>query len=89
MAHENYETVFYRRGDDFRIAAIPGCKALMDSRKSALAGPAKVFAPIAEEFTQEEQSLPSDSTEIINTSRHGVRFSLGPSSWIQSQLHDG
>jgi hypothetical protein len=38
----------------------------MDTRESALAELAKVFAMIAEEYRQTGQALPADSTEIIN-----------------------
>jgi predicted RNase H-like HicB family nuclease len=92
MTHKDYKTVLCRRDDRFWVAEIPaisGCNALMDSRESALAKTAKVLALIAEEFRQKGQGLPSDSTEIINASRHYARFSVGPSSWIPSQPHDG
>jgi predicted RNase H-like HicB family nuclease len=70
MTHEDYKTVIYRQEDGSWVAeipAIPGCYALMMSREAALAELAKVFALIAEEYRQRGQSLPSDSTEIINT----------------------
>jgi predicted RNase H-like HicB family nuclease len=70
MTREDYKTVIYRQEDGSWVAeipAIPGCYALMMSREAALAELAKVFALIAEEYRQRGQSLPSDSTEIINT----------------------
>jgi predicted RNase H-like HicB family nuclease len=69
MTHEDYKTVLYRQDDGSWVAeipAIPGCYALMASRDEALAELAKVFALIAEEFRQKGQSLPADTTEIIN-----------------------
>jgi len=69
MTHEDYKTVLYRQNDGAWVAeipAIPGCYALMTSRDAALAELAKVFALIAEEYRQKGQSLPADSTEIIN-----------------------
>lgn len=69
MTHEDYKTVLYRQEDGDWVAeipAIPGCYALMNTRESALVELAKVFEMIAEEFRQKGQSLPADSTEIIN-----------------------
>ena len=69
MTHEDYKTVLYRQNDGSWVAeipAIPGCYALMESREAALTELAKVFALIAEEYRQKGQSLPADSTEIIN-----------------------
>jgi predicted RNase H-like HicB family nuclease len=69
MAHEDYKTVLYRQGDGSWVAeipAIPGCYALMTSRDAALEELARVFGLIAEEYRQRGQSLPADSTEIIN-----------------------
>jgi predicted RNase H-like HicB family nuclease len=69
MTHEDYKTVTYRQDDGSWVAEIPaiaGCYALMASRDAALAELAKVFVLIAEEFRQKGQSLPADTTEIIN-----------------------
>jgi predicted RNase H-like HicB family nuclease len=69
MTHEDYKTVLYRQDDGSWVAeipAIPGCYALMPSRDAALAELAKVFGLIAEEFRRKGQSLPADTTEIIN-----------------------
>jgi hypothetical protein len=41
----------------------------------ALVELAKVFAMIAKAYRQKGQALPADSTEIINTWRHGAGFS--------------
>jgi hypothetical protein len=38
----------------------------MNAREAALSELAKVFGMIADEFRQKGQSLPADSTEIIN-----------------------
>jgi predicted RNase H-like HicB family nuclease len=69
MGLEDYKTVLYRQEDGSWVAeipAIPGCFALMDTREMALSEFAKVFAMIAEEYHQKGQTLPADSTEIIN-----------------------
>jgi len=69
MTHEDYNTVLYRQDDGSWVAeipAVPGCYALMSSREAALAELAKVFSLIAEEYSQKEQPLPADTTEIIN-----------------------
>jgi len=69
MTHEDYKTVLFRQDDGSWVAeipAIPGCCALMSSREAALAELAKVFALIAEEYRQNGQPLPADTTEIIN-----------------------
>ena len=68
MTHEDYKTVLYRQDDGWvaEITAIPGCYALMPTREEALSELAKVYALIAEEYRQKGQSMPADSTEIIN-----------------------
>ena len=69
MGYEDYKTVLYRQEDGSWVAeipAIPGCYALMETRELALAELAQVFAMIAEEYHKKGQSLPADSTEIIN-----------------------
>ena len=69
MTHEDYKTILYRLGDGSWVAeipAIPGCYALMASRDAALTELAKVFALIEGEYRQKGQSMPADSTEIIN-----------------------
>ena len=69
MTHEDCKTVVYRQDDGSWVAeipAIPGCYALMTSREAAWSELAKVFALIAEEYHSRGQSLPVDTTEIIN-----------------------
>ena len=69
MTHEDYKTVLYRQDDGSWVAeipAVPGCSVLMTSRDAALEELAKLFGLIAEEYRQKGQSLPADSTEIIN-----------------------
>ncbi|HKM83083.1 MAG TPA: type II toxin-antitoxin system HicB family antitoxin [Candidatus Acidoferrum sp.] len=69
MTCQDYKTVLYRQDDGSWVAeipAIPGCYALMDSRDSALTELENVFSLIAEEYRQKGQTLPADSTEIIN-----------------------
>ena len=69
MTHEDCKTVVYRQDDGSWVAeipAIPGCYALMTSREAAWSELAKVFALIAEEYRSRGQSLPVDTTEIIN-----------------------
>jgi predicted RNase H-like HicB family nuclease len=69
MTHEDCKTALYRQDDGSWVAeipAIPGCYGLMTSREAALSELAKVFALIAEEYRSRRQSLPVDTTEIIN-----------------------
>ncbi len=69
MSIENYKTILYRQDETGWVAeipAIPGCYALMDTREAALAELGKVFSMIAEEYREKGQSLPADSTEIVN-----------------------
>jgi predicted RNase H-like HicB family nuclease len=61
MTSQDYKTVLYRQEDGSWVAeipAIPGCYALMDSRDSALAELANVFALIADENAKERQASP-------------------------------
>lgn len=69
MGIENYKTILYRQEDAAWVAeipAIPGCYALMPTREAALAELTEVFKMIAEEYREKGQSLPADTTEIVN-----------------------
>jgi antitoxin HicB len=69
MRMEDYKTILYRQengGWVAEIPAIPGCYALMETRESALAELTNVFERIAEEYREKGQSLPADTTEIVN-----------------------
>jgi predicted RNase H-like HicB family nuclease len=69
MTHKDYKTVLYRQDHGSWVAEIPaiaGCYALMTSCEAALAELPKAFALIAEEFRQEAQPLPADTTENVN-----------------------
>jgi predicted RNase H-like HicB family nuclease len=50
------------------IPAIPGCYALMPAREEALAELACVFQMIADEYAQRNQTLPADTTSVVNAS---------------------
>jgi predicted RNase H-like HicB family nuclease len=68
-----YTIVLYRQDDGSWVAEVPaiaGCYALMPTREEALAELAGVFGMIAEEFLERGVSLPEDTTEIVNASRH-------------------
>ena len=69
MTLDDYKTVLYRQEDGSWVAEIPaisGCYALMPSREDALVELKQVFEMIAEEYREKGQSLPEDSTEIVN-----------------------
>jgi predicted RNase H-like HicB family nuclease len=69
MTLDDYKTVLYRQEDGSWVAEIPaisGCYALMPSREEALTELKRVFDMIAEEYRETGQSLPADSTEIVN-----------------------
>ena len=69
MKLENYKTVLYHQDDGSWVAEIPaisGCYALMPTREEALSELTKVFDMISEEFREKGQSLPADTTEIVN-----------------------
>ena len=69
MTLDDYKTVLYRQEDGSWVAEIPaisGCYALMSSREEALCELKNVFEMISEEYRETEQSLPEDSTEIVN-----------------------
>lgn len=69
MSLDDYKVVLYRNQPDGWVAevpAIPGCHALMSTREAALAELAAVFEMIAEEYLDRGQSLPADTTSIVN-----------------------
>ena len=69
MKLEDYKTVLYRQPDNSWVAeipAIPGCYALMPTRKAALQELASVFQMIAEEYLEKGFPLPADTTEIVH-----------------------
>ncbi len=69
MGLDDYKVVLYRNHPDGWVAevpAIPGCHALMSTRESALAELAAVFEMIAAEYLERGQSLPADTTAIVN-----------------------
>jgi predicted RNase H-like HicB family nuclease len=65
MRMEDYKTVLYRQENGWvaEISAIPGCYALMETRKSALAELTNVFEMIV---PGKRTALPADTTEIVN-----------------------
>jgi predicted RNase H-like HicB family nuclease len=69
MKFGDYKIILHRQDDGFWVAEIPaisGCYALMNRREEALAELPNVFGMIEEEYREKGQSLPADSTEIVN-----------------------
>jgi predicted RNase H-like HicB family nuclease len=69
MDLDDYKVVLYRNQPDGWVAevpAIPGCYALMPTRKEALAELEQVFAMIAAEYRDKGMALPADTTAIVN-----------------------
>lgn len=69
MDFDRYKIVLYRQDDGSWIAEIPslpGCYALMTTRKAALSELADVFRMIAEEYKEKGLPLPADTTEIVH-----------------------
>ena len=69
MSFDDYKTVLYRQEDGSWVAEIPaigGCYALMPTRDEALAELGRVFAMIAEEYSEKGVPLPADTTEIVH-----------------------
>ncbi len=64
MMFEDYSVVLYRNQPDGWVAeipAVPGCYALMPTPEEAVAELAGVFAMIAEEYRERNESLPLDN----------------------------
>ena len=69
MSLDDYKTVLYRQEDGSWVAEIPaisGCYALMPTREEALSELAQVFEMISSEYREKGQTLPVDTTEIVN-----------------------
>jgi predicted RNase H-like HicB family nuclease len=69
MDLDDYKVVLYRNQPDGWVAeipAIPGCYALMPTRKEALVELEQVFAMIAAEYRDKGLALPADTTAIVN-----------------------
>ncbi|HEV2233788.1 MAG TPA: type II toxin-antitoxin system HicB family antitoxin [Terriglobia bacterium] len=69
MKMQDYKTILYCQKDGSWVAeipVIPGCYALMNTREEALEELAKVFVMIADEYREENLSLPADTPEIIH-----------------------
>jgi predicted RNase H-like HicB family nuclease len=69
MSLDDYKVVLYRNepsGWVAEVPSIPGCHALMPTREDALAELGAVFQMIAEEYAEQNQTLPADTTEIIH-----------------------
>ena len=65
----DYKIILYRQQDGGWVAEVPsisGCYALMDSKESALAELEAVFEMIAQEYREQGQPLPFDTTEILH-----------------------
>lgn len=69
MGIDDYTVVLYRNQPDGWVAevpSIPGCYALMPTREVALAELDAVFQMISNQYTERNQMLPAETTEIIN-----------------------
>jgi predicted RNase H-like HicB family nuclease len=69
MRFEDNKIVLYRQENGSWVAetpAIGGRYALMKTREEALAELPNVFSTIEDEYREKGQSLPADSTEIVN-----------------------
>jgi predicted RNase H-like HicB family nuclease len=69
MKTGDYKIILYSQEDGSWVAEIPaisGCYALMPNREEALAELTRVFAMIAEEYSEKGVPLPADSTEIVH-----------------------
>lgn len=69
MSFDDYKVVLYRNQPDGWVAeipSIPGCHSLMPTREEALAELAAVFQMISDEYAQQDQVLPADTTEILH-----------------------
>jgi predicted RNase H-like HicB family nuclease len=69
MGFDDYKLVLYGQDDDSWVAEIPalgGCYALMDTWQFALAELEQLFALIAQEYHDRGQTLPKDTTEIVD-----------------------
>jgi len=69
MSMEDYKIILYRQENGSWVAEIPalaGCYALMKTREEALAELPNVFSMIEEEYREKGQTLPADTTEIVN-----------------------
>jgi predicted RNase H-like HicB family nuclease len=72
MSLSDYKTVLSCQEDGSwvaEIASLPGCYALMSSRKEALAELSDVIAVISEEYREKGLSLPADTTKIVQDPR--------------------
>jgi len=69
MRFEDYKIILYRQENGSWVAeipALPSCYALMKTREEVLAELPNVFGLIEDEYREKEQTLPADSTEIVN-----------------------
>jgi predicted RNase H-like HicB family nuclease len=69
MKLDDYKVVLYRNQPDGWVAevpAIPGCYALMPTKAEAIQELEGVFDMIAEEFQENGQPLPMDTTAIVH-----------------------
>jgi predicted RNase H-like HicB family nuclease len=69
MSFEDYKIILYRQENGSWVAEIPaigGCYALMKTREEALSELPNVFSMIEDEYREKGQTLPADTTEIVN-----------------------
>ena len=69
MGFDDYKVVLYRNQPDGWVAEVPaisGCYALMPTREEALIELAAVFQLIADEYRENGQPMPADTTAIVH-----------------------
>jgi predicted RNase H-like HicB family nuclease len=69
MGFERYKVVLYRNQPEGWVAEIPalqGCYALMTTPEEALAELSLVYQMIEEEYRENGEPMPADTTEIVN-----------------------
>ena len=69
MSFDDYKVVLYRNEPDGWVAEIPAISeyyALMPTREDALRELADLYRLIADEYEEEHQPLPADTTEIVH-----------------------
>ncbi len=76
LSLDDYKVVLYRNYPEGWVAevpSVPGCHALMATREQALAELDAVFQMISQEYTERNQALPADTTEIVHAWRPSRR----------------
>jgi len=70
MRFEDYKIILCRQENGSWVAetpSLPSCYALMKTREEALAELPNVFSMVEDEYRENGQPLPADTTEIADT----------------------